>query len=145
MSTQSDGQRRKIPVDPPVHIETFATHYTLTWKADRLSRFKSAVQNLDTVPSSARAIINDTSVAGRQRVPVSAIDAESETTTYVRVESDDPWTLSWDQRTWPVVSVSGTPPLTLCQHAHIRTTECANWNDEVVEILDQVISTVTDN
>lgn len=131
----SDDDPRTIPVDPAVHVETFATHQTLTWKAGSRSQFVEAVRVLDAVPPTASVVVDDTAVAGRQRRSLSDIESESDTTTYLRIEPDAPWTLSWERRTQPIVSVSGTPSATLCRRVHRRTTDCSEWNDEAVAAL----------
>jgi len=40
----SDDYPQTIPVDPAIHVETFATHQTLTWKAGSRSQFTEAVR-----------------------------------------------------------------------------------------------------
>ena len=133
-NTPADDPRR-IPVDPVIHVETFATHRTLTWKAGGRSQFVEAVRSLDAVPSTASVVVDDTAIAGRQHHSVSDLESVSNTTTYLRIEPDALWTLSWEQRTDPIVSVSGTPSATLCRLLHRRTTDCSEWCDEAVETL----------
>jgi hypothetical protein len=136
--TSADNPRT-IPVDPVIHVETFATHLTLTWKARTRSQFVEAVRALDAVPSTASVVVDDTAVAGRQHHSVSDLGSVSNTTTYLRIEPETSWTLSWEQRTDPTVSVSGTPPATLCRRLHRRTTDCSGWCDEAVETLRGLI------
>jgi hypothetical protein len=133
-STSADSPRT-IPVDPVIHVETFATHQTLTWKAGTRSEFVEAVRALDAVPLAASVVVDDTAVAGRQHHAVSDLESVSNTTTYLRIEPDASWTLSWEHRTYPIVSVSGTPSATLCRRLHRRTTDCSGWCDEAVETL----------
>lgn len=133
-NTPADGPRR-IPVDPVIHVETFATHQTLTWKAGTRAQFVKAVRALDAVPSTASVVVDDTAVAGRQHHCVSDLESVSNTTTYLRIEPNTSWTLSWEQRTDPIVSVSGTPSATLCRRLHRRTTDCQGWCNEAVETL----------
>jgi hypothetical protein len=128
----SGGQPRTIPVDPTVHVETFANHYTLTWKARELSLFVDAVQTLKQVPSTAATVVDDTAVAGRFWSPLSEV-VEGDTIQYLRVEPEAPWTASWERRTWLVVSISGTPPASVCRQVHLETTDCASWEETAVK------------
>jgi hypothetical protein len=136
-NTPGDGLRR-IPVDPVIHVETFATHRTLTWKAGGRSQFVEAARALDAVPSTASVVVDDTTVAGRQHHSVSDLESVSKTTMYLRIEPDASWTLSWEQRTDPIVSVSGTPSATFCRRLHCYTTDCSEWCDEAVETLQSL-------
>lgn len=137
---ESNDHRRTVPVTPEVHLETFATHRTLTWKAGGLSQFVAAVRAINAVTSTAPAVANDTAIAGRQRHHLSDIDGRRDTIEYLRIDPDAPWTLSWERRTWPVVSISGTPAATLCRRVHLRTTDCSGWSDEAFETLSQLTS-----
>lgn len=139
-NSKSNTRRRTVPVDPEVHVETFATHHTLTWKASDLSQFVTAIHAVGPVTPTTPTIVNDTAIAGRQQHPLSDTNVESTTIEYLRIEPDAPWTLSWEQRTFPVVSLSGTPPVTLCRRIHLRTTDCSTWSDEAFEILRQLTS-----
>lgn len=132
-----DDTRRAVRVTPQVHVETFATHWTVTWKAGSLARFLEAVRDVDA--EAATAVVNDTAVAGRQRRRVPAIDPTGETVRYVRVEPDGPWTLAWERRTRPVVSLSGTPSSDLCRRVHLRTTDCDGWDPSAIEDLRRLI------
>lgn len=129
---------RTIPVDPPVHVETFATHCTLTWKADELSAFLAGVRALEGVAPSAVAVTDRRDTAGRQRRELSDIEAATDTITYLRIEPPMPWTLSWERRTWPVVSVSGAPPPEPSRDLHLATTDCAGWDDGAFAALENV-------
>jgi len=139
-NSKSNTRRRTVPVDPEVHVKTFATHHTLTWKASDLSQFATAIHAVGPVTPTTPTIVNDTAIAGRQQHPLSDTNVESTTIEYLRIEPDAPWTLSWEQRTFPVVSLSGTPPATLCRRIHLRTTDCSTWSDEAFEILRQLTS-----
>jgi len=130
-----DDHPRTIPVDPLIHVETSATHQTLTWKAGSRSQFVEEVRALDPVSPSASVVVDDAAVAGRRHRPLSEIDRESDTATYLRIEPDAPWTISWEQRTQPTVSVSGAPSETLCRRVHRRTTDCSNWSAEAIATL----------
>lgn len=130
---------RTVPVSPPVHVETFATHATVTWKAGSLARFLDGLGSLDSIPPAASTVVDETSTGGRERHPLTGVDA-SETVQYLRVEPDAPWTLSWERRTWPVVSVSGTPPPALCRGLHVQTTDCEEWSGNAVRTLADAIA-----
>ena len=134
-----DGSEQTIPVEPTVHVETFATHCTLTWKAGPLAGFLTAVDTIDGVPPAAPVVVDDTSSAGRERCRAPEVDPQ-ETVRYLRVEPKKPWTLFWEQRTWPVVSLSGTPPPALCRRLHLRTTDCDGWADDAVQTLARVVA-----
>ncbi|MEZ3164110.1 hypothetical protein ABNG03_08180 [Halorubrum sp. RMP-47] len=131
---------RTVSVDPPVYLETFATHLTATWKAGGPAEFVDAVRALETVPRSATTVVDDATTAGRRRVPLSEVVPDGDATTYLRVEPDAPWTLSWEARTRPVVSTSGAPPPGLCRRLHLATTECVAWDDEAVATLRRATS-----
>ncbi len=139
MSGRGRGGDRTIPVEPPVHVEAFTTHCTMTWKAGPLAGFLTAVRNTDEISPTASAVVEDTSVAGRKRCDVTEIDA-TERVRYLRVDPDAPWTLSWERRTWPVVSVSGTPTADLCRRVHLWTTDCRGWSEDAVERIGRAIA-----
>lgn len=141
-SAERGGQRRSVPVVPPVHVETFATHYTATWKADGLSRFVETVRGIDAIPPTSAVVVDRTDTAGRERRELSDIAVDGGATTYVRVEPPTPWTLSWERRTWPVVSVSGTPAPERCRDIHRSTTDCPGWRDADVETLDRLTASI---
>lgn len=128
-----DG-RRAISVEPTVHVETFAAHYTVTWKACPLARLLTVLGALDDIPPTVSTIVDDTSVAGRERRQISNVEA-GETVQYLRLEPKAPWTVSWERRTWPVVSLSGTPSAELCRRVHVETTDCDGWAKTDVERL----------
>jgi len=130
-----DPPPRTLSTEPPVHVESFATHYTLTWTAGSLAQFLDALGQSASVPSRATAVVDATDRAGRQRRPVRELAVEP-SVRYVRVEPQSSWTVSWERRTDPTVSVSGTPPSTVCQSLHRRTTACEGWPPTAVEELD---------
>lgn len=137
-----DGQRRTVPVDPPVHVETFATHCTLTWKANGLPPFVDTVRALDAVPAAASVVVDDKNTAGRTEQQLAALDELRDTIRYLRVAPPTGWTLSWERRTWPVVSLSGTPSPELCRRVHRGTTDCSQWTDEALATLENVTAAV---
>lgn len=134
--TGPGGRRRTVPVEPPIHVETFAQHCSLTWKAAGLARFIETVRSLDGVPGDSTAVMDATDIAGRQQCRLSALDPSRDTVTYVRVEPPASWTLSWERRTWPVVVLTGTPTPELCRSLHLATTECRVWDGAALEALD---------
>jgi len=138
-----DRHPQTVPVDPPVHIETFATHLTATWKAGDPSAFVDAVRDIETVPPSASTVVDDSADAGRRRIPLSEVAPERGATTYLRVDPDAPWTLSWEDRTRPVVSASGAPPAALCRRLHVSTTGREAWDDDAIATLRRATSEVS--
>jgi hypothetical protein len=139
MDDASDESRgRTIPVDPPVHVETFATHCTLTWTADGLPAFLAGVRALECLSPSDSVVTDRRDTAGRQRRELSDVGAVTDAIRYLRVEPPTPWTLSWERRTWPVVSVSGTPPPEPPRDLHRATTNCAGWDDGAFAALENV-------
>jgi hypothetical protein len=137
---QSETPPRTVPVAPPVYLELFATHLTATWKAGSSSAFVEAACTLNSVPAAAATVVDGPEIAGRKRVPLSAATPAKRSPTYLRIEPDVPWTLSWEDRTQPVVSVSGTPPAALCRRLHLTTTDCATWDDAAFDALRQATS-----
>lgn len=133
---EDTSERRSVPVTPPVHVETFATHYTLTWQANGLSPFVTAVDDIEAIPTTATPLVDDTDTAGRERRALADIDGT--TIKYVRVDTPDDWTLSWERRTSPTVSLSGTPTVELCRRVHNRTTDCSSWTDDNRRILQEL-------
>lgn len=134
---EPDNSEQTVPVEPPVHVERFPTHCTVTWKAGPLAQFVTALGAVDRVPPTASVVVDDASTAGRERQRVTDVGA-NETVRYLRVEPDTPWSLSWERRTWPVVSVSGAPPPALCRCLHLRTTDCEEWPDGALETFTRV-------
>lgn len=144
-ATDSTDDRRTVPVDPPVYVESFATPYTLTWTASSLSAFVAAIRGFDAVPDDATVVVDSTTVAGREDRPVGALDSpQKEATIFVGVESDAPWKLSWERRSVPVVSISGTPPLAVVRRAHLETTDCEEWPADATAVLRDLTATVRD-
>lgn len=136
-----DDPARALPTRPPVHVETFATHYTLTWKAGSLARYVDAVRDSESVPPDATAVVDATDAAGRRRRAVRDLSAEA-TVRYVRLEPEPSWTVSWERRTSPTVSVSGTPTPAVCRELHTRTTACEAWSSAAIERLEAVAESV---
>lgn len=128
--------RRTVPVTPPVHVETFATHYTLTWQANGLSTFVNTVEHIEAIPPTVTPLVDDSDTAGRERRTLADID--DNTIKYVRVDTPDNWTLSWERRTSPTVSLSGTPTAEFCRRVHNGTTDCSSWTDDNRRILRQL-------
>jgi len=133
-----DASNRALPVDPTVHVESFATHYTVTWKAGPLSRFVDAIRGDEEVPEAVTAIVDRTDAAGRRRRPIGELSVDR-SARYVRVEPDAEWTASWERRTSPTVSVSGAPAPELCRTLHCRTTGCEAWPAGAEETLRELV------
>lgn len=121
-----DDPNRTLPVEPTVHVESFATHDTVTWKAGPLSRFVDAIREHVALPEAVTAVVDRTDTAGRRRLPIEEL-RPGRSVRYVRIEPDADWSASWERRTSPTVSVSGAPPPELCRALHCRTTECDAW------------------
>lgn len=140
--TGPGGHGRTVPVEPTIHVETFANHCSLTWTADGLATFVGAVRGLATVSAEATTIVDATDTPGRQQRRLSALDPDLDTVRYVRVEPSPPWTVSWEQRTWPVVSLSGTPTPALCRSIHTATTGCQAWDGAALDAVESMTSRV---
>jgi hypothetical protein len=136
-----DTGERTIPVSPTVHIEAFATHCTATWKAGSLAQCIETLQTSEYIEPTATVVVDDTTIAGREQQSVRDI-TPTETIRYLRVTPAASWTLSWEQRTWPVVSMSGTLSAGACRHMHLGTTECSGWPDTATATLKESISDV---
>jgi hypothetical protein len=102
------------------------------WKARELSLFVNAVQTRKQVPATAATVVDDTTVAGRLRSPLSEV-IKGDTVQYLRVEPEPPPTASWERRTWPVVSLGGTPPALVRRQVHLETADCGSWEETAVE------------
>ncbi|ERH06112.1 MAG: hypothetical protein J07HN4v3_01722 [Halonotius sp. J07HN4] len=140
MPDQNGGTgEQTIPVSPTVNIETFATHCTATWKAESLAQCIETLQTSDCIEPTATVVVDDTTIAGREQQSVRDI-TPTETIRYLRVTPAAPWTLSWEQRTWPVVSMSGTLSAEACRHMHVGTTECSGWPDTATATVKEIIS-----
>ena len=133
---------RSLSVQPTVHVETFASHYTVTWKAEPLSQFVTAVQHYEFVTPDATAVIDTVDTAGRQQQAVRDLSAET-AIQYVRVEPQSAWTASWERRTSPIVSVSGAPNPTVCRDLHQATTTCEAWPSAAVEELEAIAESIS--
>jgi hypothetical protein len=136
------GQQRTVPVTPTIHVETFATHYTVTWKANGLVPFIKAARDIDTIPPSTTVVTDSPDVAGRQQHELPTLDCEASKATFVSLQPPWPWTLSWERRTWPVVSASGTPSARLCRDIHQATTDCSRWDDSALAQLERMTASV---
>ena len=142
MSDQNGGTgERTISVSPTIHIEAFATHCTATWKAESLAQCIETLRTSKYVEPTATVVVDDTTVAGREQHAVDDI-TPTETIRYLRVTPAASWTLSWEQRTWPVVSISGTLSAEACRLMHLGTTECSGWPDTATENIKNITSSV---
>ena len=142
MSDQNGGTgERTISVSPTVHIEAFATHCTATWKAESLAQCLETLQTSEYIEPTATVVVDDTTTAGREQHAVDDI-TPTETIRYLRVTPAASWTLSWEQRTWPVVSMSGTLSAEACRHMHLGTTECSEWPDTATTTVEEIMNDV---
>jgi hypothetical protein len=158
---------RRVPVEPPVHVEPFASHVSLTWtvppaaveRAERragtvasetatatpetrsLAVFLAAVATAAEVDgedgTDAEAVVDDRATAGRERRPPSAVEP-SETVRYVRVAGAT-WTAEWERRTTPVVSLSGAPTVATLRALH-RATGGTGWDERAVAAAASVLA-----
>ncbi len=138
MTDREDDPRRRLPVEPPVHVETVVDHRSLTWTAGGLDRFLAAVRADDAVAADAPARVDARDVAGRGRRPLSAVAARP-AITYVRVEATADWTVAWERRTEPTVSLSGAPSPATCRRLHVATTNCPGWIDADERLLERLV------
>jgi len=140
--TEPSNRQRTVHVEPPIHVERFASHCSLTWKADGLGRFLDTVRGVDAIAASATVVVDTTAAPGRERTPLHEVDGDDDTTSYLRVEPATPWTCSWERRTWSVVSLSGTPGPALVRRVHRGTTDCNGWPREALETLERLAEPV---
>lgn len=113
-----------VPVDPPVHVEQYVGHASLSWTAGGVERL---VETAKGTSVEAPAVVDATNTAGRRRVELTDIDTTTGATTYVRVEPERPWTVAWERRSTPVVTLTGTPEATTVHRFHVGTTDCEEW------------------
>ncbi len=130
---------RTIPVDPPVHVETFPSHHSLTWRAGPLADFLTAVTAEPAVEEGHRLLVDATGAAGRRRLSPRDVDTSTGATTYVRAEPSAPWTAAWERRTTPVVSLTGAPAVDLTARLHLATTDCDRWERRARERLRSLL------
>jgi hypothetical protein len=126
------GAHERLAVEPTVHVERYEHHCSFTWRADGLERFLRAVAACDAVPDGSTPVVDATNAAGRRRLALREIDTTG-ATTYVRVDPPRPWTLSWERRTEPVVSLTGLPVPSTCRRLHVATTGCDGWSSSPLE------------
>ncbi|ERH03787.1 MAG: hypothetical protein A07HR60_00562 [uncultured archaeon A07HR60] len=134
---RDDTPRRNVPVEPPVHIEVFATHYSLTWQANGVSAFIDAIADIESVPPEPTPVVDATDTAGRERRHLAEI--EGDVIRYVRLDAPESWSVSWERRTTPTISLSGSPSPSLCPRVHQETTDCGSWTAEDRHILRDLI------
>jgi|APHM01.1.fsa_nt_gi hypothetical protein len=130
---------RSIAVDPPVHVESYPSHTSLSWTAGGIDQFVAALRASEAVPAETTPIVDATTAAGQRRLRLHAIDTTSGATKYVRVEPSAPWTLSWERRTEPVVSLTGSPSPATCRTFHVATTACVEWTPLQRETLSRLL------
>jgi len=119
---------RKLPTDPPVHVEQYPTHTNAAWTAPcTAASFLAACEDVGGVGPTSDAVV-DAAAVGRDRRPLRTVDPAS--VTYVRVEPAAPdWRASWEDRSTPVVSIDGAFPPATCRKLHVATTACRTWSD----------------
>jgi hypothetical protein len=93
-----------------------------------LSEFLTVVRRLDTVAPGTPAVVDDEAIAGRQQQEFAAVSPK-ESLKYIKLTPAADWRVSWERRTWPIVSVSGTPSSELCRQLHVETTGCDGWSE----------------
>lgn len=125
---------RTVEVAPPVHVEVFGGHASLTLTAGSLARFLSAARSLDAGAGETDVVVDDAATAGRERRPLAEL-APAPTGRYVRLEPPTDWTLSWERRTTATVSLSGAPSAPLCRTVHLATTDCEGWPEQALAAL----------
>jgi hypothetical protein len=134
-----DASSRTVPVDPPVHVETFPSHHGLTWRAGPLADFLTAVTAEPAVEDGHRLLVDATAAAGRRRLAPHEVDTSTGATTYVRADPSAPWTAAWERRTTPVVSLTGAPAAGLTARLHLATTDCDRWATGARELLCRLL------
>ncbi len=139
--TPRDDSPSSIGVDPPVHVETYRSHVSLSWTALGLERFVAALRTAEAVPTTATLTVDATDAAGRYRTTPDEIETTADTIKYVRVDPSPPWTLSWERRTDPVVSLAGSPSVPTCRSFHTATTSCNEWSSTHCDALARALST----
>lgn len=138
--TPRNDSPRTIGVDPSVHVESYRSHVSLSWTALGLERFVAALRTAEAVPSTATLTVDATDTAGRYRTTPNEIETTAETIKYVRVDPSPPWTLSWERRTDPVVSLAGSPSAPTCRSFHTATTLCNKWSSTYRNALARALS-----
>lgn len=128
-----------VTVDPAVHIERYASHVSLSWTAGSVGRF---VETVRSVSADAPAVVDATNAAGRRQVELTDIDTTTGATTYVRAEPERPWTVAWERRSTPVVTLTGTPTVTTTRRVHTGTTDCEGWSRSRRARLARLLDTV---
>lgn len=132
---------RTVPVDPPVHVEQFVDRCSLTWRAGPLAPFLAALGELASVSGTSPVVVDATDAAGRRRHSLSTVAATG-TERYVRVDPPGPWSVAWERRTSPVVSVGGTPDPAVCRRLHRETTDAGAWSDDARATLRAVVESI---
>lgn len=129
MTDSSDipGAATELPVDPSVYVERYPSHASVSWQAGSLDQFLAAIEDAGAIPENPALVVDATNAAGQRRCSPRDIDTATGATTYVRADAQGPWTVSWERRTTPVVTITGTPTPRTCRRFHVATTECDRW------------------
>jgi len=136
-----DDFPRTIDVDPPVHVEIFRSHVGLSWTALGIERFVAALRAAESVSTMAALTVDATDAAGRYRTTPDEIETTANGIKYVRADPSSPWTLSWERRTDPVVSLAGSPSVPTCRSFHTATTPCTEWSPADRDALARALTT----
>lgn len=139
--TPRDDSPRTIDIDPPVHVESYRSHVSLSWTALGVERFVAALRTAEAVPPTATLTVDATDTAGRYRTTLAEIETTADRIKYVRVDPSPLWTLSWERRTDPVVSLAGSPSAPACRRFHTATTSCNEWSSACRDALVRALST----
>lgn len=128
-----------IAAEPPIHVETYPTHTSLSWTGDGIDQFVAALQTVKPITADAPTVINATTTAGQVQRQLCDLDTPNNAINYLRVDPPVPWTLSWERRTEPVVSMTGSPSPETCQTLHIATTACMAWDASQRTALSRIL------
>jgi hypothetical protein len=128
----------RVPVDPPIHVERYRDHRSLSWRVPDLGELLAAGRAADGVSTRAPTVVDATGVAGRRRVPLSAVDPDP-AITYLRVEPATAWTLAWQRRTESVAVLTGTPVPATVRGLH-RATGGTGWDRAERAAIDRLLT-----
>lgn len=131
---------RELATSPPVYVQRSPSHVTASWTAAcTATTFLAGCDSLGGIGPKTDVLVDDPSVAGRERTPLRCVDPER--ATYLRVEPAAPdWRTDWEDRSMAVVSISGSFSARTCERLHVATTACRSWEaaatDHARELFD---------
>ncbi|RCU44223.1 hypothetical protein DU504_15625 [Haloplanus salinus] len=128
----------RVSVDPPIHVEQYQGHRSLSWRVPDFGDLLAAVRAAADVSPRASTVVDATDTGGRRRVPLRAVDPDP-TITYVRVEPAMAWRLAWQRRTENVAVLTGTPASATVRELH-RATGGTGWDHAERTALDRLLS-----